>query len=120
MKATDTDVYQKYIKVKFKSLIAASDYIGPIVIHFYSLTDTDIVGDFIAYKVPGLCIGGNIILNWQDIGYVVLSKGKDDDNNEIYNAIISERVMKWYYKNIVLPFISNLRKTGENENNYVV
>lgn len=117
-RATDEDNYSPGIKVKFKSLISASGHTGPICIHFYGLTDVDLEDDFIILEVPGLCIGGDVIPNRSDVGYVILTKGSHDENTDS-DVTLTERVMKWYHMNMVIPFIDSLRTMHEVENSFI-
>ena len=62
-------------------MILASGYTAPIYIHFCGLTDADTKEDFIILEVPDLYIGGDMISNCSDIGYIILTKGSYDENN---------------------------------------
>jgi len=98
-------------KAKFKVYCNAEGWIGRTIIEFNIFTPDQLKTDngFVAIKVPGLSIGGDVsIPGLLDYGIVILSwKGTKSQNNGIP---ASQNVTEYFYKERLHEFITAIRE----------
>eukprot|EP00979_Chaetoceros_neogracilis_P014801 scaffold4900_cov123-Chaetoceros_neogracile.AAC.1 len=98
-------------KAKFKVYCNAEGKIGRTIIEFNIFTPDQLKTDngFVAIKVPGLSIGGDVsIPGLLDYGIVILSwKGTKAQNNGIS---ASQNVTEYFYKERLHEFITAIRE----------
>ena len=110
-RATAEDAICNGLKAKFKVLASSAGHLAPICIHFYGLSESELSVPFKVLKVKGLAVGADTKPGGDEYGYVLLSRGKANDDE--CDVSISEQVCEWYHKNIVLPFIEDIRKSKD-------
>ena len=91
--ADHSDALCNGLNAKFKVCASASRHVAPICIHFYGLTETELSVPFLVLEVEGLTVSGDIKAGSKYIGYVLLTRGTDDD----CDVSISERVVSQQY-----------------------